>query len=257
MAQGAREACPVLDSVRYLGGRELDEPMLVDLAWRLAGNVARLRAGHACQPWARQTEVEWVPAQITGTRYAIKKRPGQRFGQSGRAVRLRFLAGTPCGLTVEQFWSNEKADVIADSLGFARKPPYHKAHHAELGSMRLMALVEPARSQREPGFHHVACPPAFKAYNRRLIRMRRRIGFACPEQFEHECSACPRGARACPAACHPTDFVLKPCPGCGRADQWFDTDPGFVNDYCVHCQPLASAGIPLKVLAAAPPPEAP
>lgn len=248
----AIEHLPLFNSMRYLVGREMTPKLLRELAWRLAGNLGPLKAGAPVPPWARQTVPEWVPVQVVATRYAIQKKPHEKRGRPGRTMRFLALAGTPCPGTMTQWWSNEKIGVVATAVGFRRKPPLVMADKAELMSMRFAALVEPARSQREPGFYHVACPPAFMEYNRALIRKRRRIRFECPEGFDHPCHLCHLGARSCEAAVHPEDYEAKPCPSCRRT-WWFDTDTGFVNDHCVQCQPLVSAGIPVK---AAPPPEA-
>ncbi len=252
-SRGGIEHMQVLSSVRYLGGLEVTEGQLRELAWRLAGNVDRLRSGRSVVPWSRQEGREWVPVQVVATRYAIRKKPQEKFGRSGRTVRFRVLAGTPCPVEMTQWWSHSKSDVVAGELGFTRRPPLYKADQGELMGMRFAALIDPAQSTREPWFFHVHCPPSFRAYNRALIKLRRRIGFSCPEGYEHHCFQCPVGARACPAACHPEDFEARDCPHCGKLS-WFDTDAKFVNDGCINCQPLLSAGIAIK---REPPPEAP
>lgn len=232
-------------SMRYLAGLELTKKALFELAWRLAGNVERLRDGLPVHPWCRQEHVEWVPVQVVATRYAIQKKPHEKHGRAGRTMRFAVLAGSPCPMHLTQWWSNEKLNVVAYAVGFKRRPPMYKADHAEIMSMRFLALIDPARSTREPGFYNVGCPSSFLAYNRALIKKRRRIGFSCPEGFEHQCHQCPLGVRSCEAACHTEDYEEKDCPACGRS-WWFDTDRSFVNDNCVRCQPLISAGIPVK-----------
>ncbi len=237
----------VADSARYLLGTELTQVGLRSLAWRLAGNIGTLRTGIGCPPWTRQLRDEWVPVQVAATRYAIKKRPTDKYGKSGRAMRFTFLAGTPCATQVTRWWSNEKINLVADSIGFKFGGKLFKADQSEFQSLRFVVLVEAVKSAREPDFFHVACPGAFLEYNRVIIRQRRRIRFDCPEGYEHECHVCPVGARTCSAACHAEDYREGECAGCGRV-WWFDTDPKFVNDFCIHCQPLATAGVPLKKL---------
>lgn len=239
------EHYPLRDSMKYLAGREMTQRLLHELAWRLAGNMDRLRTSRVVNAWSNQEGVEWVPLQVVATRYEIKKRQGSKFGRAGRTMRFAILAGSPCPMQITQWWSNEKIDVVAYAVGFKRKPPMYKADHSELMSLRFLGLIDPARSTREPGFFHVSCPTSFLEYNRAVIRQRRRIRFQCPQGYEHHCHVCPHGARSCEAAVHPEDYEWKSCTACGK-ESWFDTDPAFVNDYCIHCQPMITAGLPIK-----------
>lgn len=232
-------------SLRHLAGQELTEARLYDVAWRLAANLKTLKEGIPVPPWVRQQFEEWVPVQVVASRYAIQKKPYERHGRSGRMMRFKILSGSPAPLEITQWWSNSKIDVVAYAIGFRRRPPMIKADGSELMSMRFAVLIEPGLSLREPGFYHVSCPPSFMEYNRELIKLRRRIGFECPEGYDHQCYQCPLGVRSCVAACHPEDYEEDVCSACGQ-NWWFDTDPGFVNDYCIRCQPLISAGIPVK-----------
>ncbi len=245
LAHDKIEHHPLHASLRHLVGQEMTEKRLFEVAWRLAGNLRQLKDGQAVTPWVRQAAAEWVPIQVVATRYAIQKKPQEKYGRSGRTMRFKVMAGTPCPAEIIQWWSNEKLDVVANAIGFKRNSPLYKADQAEFMSMRFVGLVEPRLSDRGPSFFHVGCPPSMLEYNRDLIKMRRRIDFACPEGFDHACHLCPLGVRSCEAAVHPEDYAEGPCPACGRT-WWFDTDPGFVNDNCISCQPLVSAGIPVK-----------
>ncbi len=240
----ARDA--LADSLRYLLGRDFDMDVGRELAWRLAGNLERLKAGEPVPPWTAQRGLEWVPVQVTGGRKSWKKAEKGRM-RFGWTYLFTVLAGSPTGRDIRQWWTTDKAAVVGARLGFSRKPPYHREDMDELVGLRFCALLDPKLSDRGPGFHHIHCPSTFEEYNREVIKKRRRIDFACPEGFPHSCSQCFVGTRECPAAVHRETYVSKYCTGCGR-EWWFDTDPRFVNDYCIHCQPRAESGIELRFL---------
>ena len=239
----------VRESCMSLGGQALTARKCRELAWRLAANLETLRAGRPVTPWVRQDEPEWVAVQVTGARYAIQKRAADRRGRPGLDMRFTVLTGTPAATTIAEFWSDQKVDAVAYNIGFKRKPPMYKADRTEVFGCRFWALVEPRLSLGGPKFYRVHATPAFEASNAALIKKRRRIKFPCPMAYTHECHRCPVGAGGedrCPAATHRADYEFKKCETCGRENAAFDTDPAYVNDYCLRCQPLISAGLQVK-----------
>ncbi len=239
----------VEDSLRCMLGRTLNMPECLALAWRIAANVNRLKTGRSVLPWTRQSVEEWVPVEVVGTRYHIQVRNGEKHGRPGRAFKFQILAGSSAGMLVSQFWPNSRTDVAAYHIGFKRRPPYIKLDSSELMSFRFLALIDPRLSDRGPSFFHTLCPPGMISYNQQLIRMRRRVNFACPNDYDHQCSECPVGVDQCESAVHPETFEARECPSCGRL-AWFDPDKNYINDFCISCQPFKSAGlpVPLKVL---------
>lgn len=236
----------VMDSIRCRSGRVLTLPEAKELAWRLGGNVDRLRNGESVLPWAHQDGFEWAPVQIISSRYHVRKSSGAPRGESGRIFHFRFLAGSPCPGTASKFWSNRMLAFVSRHIGFTDvRRHLFKKDGAELTSLRMLVFLEPHLSRQGPGFKQIHCPPSLLEYNQGIIKMRRRIGFKCPFNYAHECFQCPRGLQACEAATHPEEFERRICASCGK-EAWFDTDPRFLNDFCCACQPLIDSGVRSK-----------
>jgi hypothetical protein len=233
----------VLDSLRSLAGRALDLKSTRDLCWRLAGNLDLLHSGRPVLPWSRQAELEWVPAQVHSSRFFIRRFQDQSKGELGHVFRFRILAGTSAALLCDKFWSPRMSSFASKKLGFTRPQlKLFKRDDLEFTSFRLLLLIEPDFSGRAPGFRHFYCPDSLVDHNKSLIKMRRRIGFACPFDYEHECYLCPHGIETCGAATHPYEYEVKRCSGCGE-DAYFDTDESYNNHYCIHCEPRLDSGL--------------
>ena len=235
----------MLDSLRPLVGRSLDLSAARDLCWRIAGNLNLLRGGVPVHPWTSQADLEWVPVQIRSSRFHLRKAFGGTGHEMGRMFRFRVLAGTSASLVTDRFWTPRMSGFMAKKLGFTSpRKKLFKRDDLELSGMRMLALVEPSLSQRSPGFRRFHCPGSMLAYNKKLIKLRRRIGFACPFSYDHECFQCPHGSSSCGAAVHPCDYEVRQCSGCGQ-EAYFDVDPLYINNYCINCQPRADSGLQL------------
>lgn len=233
----------IFESVKHLMGRRLIERDAFETAWRLAGNTRLLRLNLPVPPWARQENSEWASFQIMSMRWQVRKRAGQTWGQNGSRILLKAIAGRCCTRTIEQWWSNEKLEMIARRLGFSRpQMGMHKVDSSELVGLRLVGYVEPRLCEKGPNFHHIRCPGGFIKYNRALIAKRRRIHWQCPENFPHECYLCPIGYVNCEAATHPYSWESRDCTGCNRK-AWFDPDPQYKSDICVDCQTRKDSGL--------------
>jgi hypothetical protein len=223
----------VEDSLAVLIDRPLTEPLVRETAWRLAGNVPRLRRGLPVYPWAGQDAPEWVPLQLTAAILAVNAR-----GRRGCDFGAIALAGSYCPGKLDRWWSREQCGFLARELGFSTSPSgkMRYQHPYQLVGLRLLGLFEPERCRDgRPGFHRIAATSALVAHNKRVLRRRFRID-PCPYNFIHDCHRCAigyKGAAGCPAATHARTYVAAACPGCGQADMPFDLDlPGTL---CVAC----------------------
>jgi hypothetical protein len=246
--QGVRRTLPkevdagaVFQSIRYLVGQRMTEALLTEVAWRLAGNVTRLRRGIAVPPWNRQADEEFVPVQISGVQKL------RRFNKLYVEWSARVLAGTSVGLTVSKTWTDKFTRAVAQRLGFS-KPWLAGAFESpyELYGMRFYVLIEPRLCTSTPGFETLwydsdeqkIRPHSFYEYNRMLIRMRQRPDdlFSCPQNLPHSlpCHLCIFGAEHCPAATHGRTYEQRRCDACNRDEAYFDPMvPGRV--VCVEC----------------------
>lgn len=218
----------VFESVRHLLGAPLTELEAAATAWRLAGNVPKLRAGEPASPWTRQNCNEWVPLQIL--RVDAHKSPR---GKHGAMLRCRALAGSPCPSTLTAFWTHSLTKAMAIRLGFSRpwgRYPYRG--QLDLVGLRFLGELDRLRSQHAPVFYEVTVPPVLTSWNREhVLKVRCRVD-PCPRGYIHQCAACAVGYVNCPAGTHRLDFIKQFCPICGD-DAWFD--PEIARDRCRDC----------------------
>jgi hypothetical protein len=225
----------ILDALLPHVGDVLDGALGTQLAWRLAGNLAALKAGVPVGPWTCQRQLEWVPVQVLSGRPEVT-----RFGKAGYRYRLRYLAGTPAGKDGAIFWSHRQLAYLAtDQLGFTgpkakKQRPY--LHPAQLVRLRFYALLEPELSLEAPAFRQVRVPAGLLAHNTAILDIRARLA-PCPRRYPHPCHNCAIGylepKPGCPAACHPRQWAAGACPACGRADAPIDPDLDAAR--CVVC----------------------
>lgn len=221
----------VYDSCQYLLEQELTDTRLKQLFWRLAGNIRRLRSGHAALPWAGQAVREWVPVQVVAGEYGVTSR-----GKRGATLTMRVLAGQACPEPLTVFWTTAYCRMFAPRLGFSKwaSEAYPLRDAMELVNLRY--FVEVLDGTVELAFEHVAVPPSCRDWNRQWIKMRARAPgvFVCPQGYEEDvfCYQCPVGKEGCSAAVHPHTYVHEDCPCCGRVRF---TDPAD-KAMCVDCR---------------------
>jgi hypothetical protein len=231
------------DSLRHLAGEKLTEPVLRDMAWRLAGNIPRLKRDGLHGSWTSQPFAEWVPSQITG----MARIPGRKPMYS---LKFQVLAGLCCPAVIMQRWSGGFCRVLANVLGFNRRPPAREGiwlrqfkHPTELVTLRLMLLIEPKHCGRLPGFERISASPALMAWNREQLkyRDRREKGYGCPKKqpLDLPCYQCPVGFASCRAGTHENNYSVGLCPNCGGQYQMFD--PKLPAHMCVDCHIRQSA----------------
>jgi hypothetical protein len=221
----------VFESIRYLAGQQLGSAEGLRLAWRLAGNLDRLREGQAVLPWANQARDEWVPLQF------LRSLPSRNnYDVRGITYTLRVLAGTSCPMRVTVFWKKQIVRMAASKVGFSQpwgKYPFHRS--SELVGLRMMGLVVAARSQSQPAVYNFDCPDSMVQWNREhvLYQRFRAKGHPCPQNWSHPCHRCVVGYDQCPAGTHYRTFERGTCDACGHADQMFD--PELNSVHCINC----------------------
>jgi hypothetical protein len=233
----------LLPSLTDLIGVTITRKKVKAAAWRLAGNVERLRSHWIVPMWTAQKLREWVPFEVL-TCKLTRRHTG---GDMGAQFEFVALAGTPAGLTYQSWWSLRLCRYRAPLFSFSR-PPSPRARTApkypfssplDFTAMRFVGLVEPHLSDRQvgPGFAEVEMPDNFRKANRELVRKRFRVdpGYDCPEGEPNTfaCAKCPLGLESCLAATHRKDWRAAHCPGCDEDDQWFDDH--LSKTLCIDC----------------------
>lgn len=211
----------VVESVRYLAGTVLTEVEAIRLAWRLSGNLPRLRQGLPVHAWTVQQQDEWVPLQIN--RCVRTRNPRGRVGYD---FTFRILAGTPAPLQITQFWSSRVVKYVSRQIGFSAPwgtYPYRSAR--DMVGLRLLGRVEVALSRAVPVFREVAGSNSLIQWNRRhVLKLRLRVGQVCPERYTHACFRCPIGYEQCPAGTHAKTYEIGRCPVCQTENALFDPE---------------------------------
>jgi len=221
-----------------LAGVTLTEEILDTVAWRLAGNLERLKLHRPALPWCRQEVDEIVPVQILDVYPGYT--PTRKFGGT---FPLRILAGTPASHIIDQFWTSGYCRLIAQILGFSA--PWGKRQYIDLRQfvgLRLSVRIATELSGSAPRFEKLwqeddkIKPASLYQWNQDVLRMRRRDTFQCPRKYpldQVQCHFCVVGTDECLAATHEATYTKSYCEVCEK-DNWFDpASPQ--QDLCLEC----------------------
>lgn len=222
----------VRSSLLYMAGREITDEFLEGLAWRLSGNIHRLKEAKPVLPWSCQRSKEWMPCQIT--RFSAGT---NRHGTAGGFFRARVLAGSAAGLLVDFFWSRKFISYLSRKVFSFSKSGGDRVfrHPAEFVGMRFSGLFDDDIKYDKPKFKALAATTGLATWNKSLILKRQRTRaskFSCPFSYSHPCWRCPKGQVACPVACHKLTYVKQHCPACGDFAMF---DPESRLKVCVNC----------------------
>lgn len=232
----------VFHSARYLAGRPLTGDALREYCWRLAGNLERLRAGEPVPPWSAQPLPELMPVQVL--EYTFDR---TRAGRPAARYQLRILSGRACPRIITKTWQQDLVAYLARThLGFTwskrgdpSKYPYQ--HPTELVRLRFLVEIDPAYCRDDtPGFDKVASSSGALTWNRDVLKARARVGYQCPERYEHACFRCPIGYDRCKAATRPRSLTWKSCPACLQP---YYHDPGESTGRCLRCVDSGAAAV--------------
>jgi len=209
-------------------GKSLTKEEMFNLSWRLAGNLDSLNTGIAVPSWINQITDEWVPVQI------INSEPYRnRYNDKGHLFDFRIMAGTSCPQIITKFWSNRFCHYIAKQLGFTNSyGEMPLLDGSEFVSMRLQVLIEAERSYEYPVFDKVHTTQSCINWNRKILKLRKRLSAPCPNDFTHECYRCFVGYSDCPAGTHSETYEKKYCTSC---NQMAYTDTMKDTAICINC----------------------
>jgi hypothetical protein len=218
----------VFDSVRLLAGTQLTRRFIKEFAWRLAGNVDRLIDGYPVLPWTRQVADEVVPVCVE----LVK--PAKRKDEFGFTFHCRVLAGSPCPLLFQQFFSASSCRAIARVIGFSTNS-WGEYQYAGMGlhfvNLMFFAHLDAEKSRTQPYFQRVSISSGMLKANRRLLEVRCRAK-PCPQDFQWPCANCFVGYTECVHGVHKSTYARRHCSGC-NSESYFDPDhPDVV---CVNC----------------------
>jgi len=214
------------ETVRQLVPLHLNAELATIWAWRIAGNLPQLKQRQSVRTWTRQHRDEWVPMQVLDVTAARN-----RYGNFGSLMTFQILAGSPCGMHVQKFWSRTVLFALAKRMGFSRTEGQRPFQHpVEYVNLRLLGMLEAARSEEAPFFHQVDCPSNFLTWNKDIQDRRVKIKHPCPRGWQHPCHLCAVGYDQCPAGTHPYTYVMQECNHCGTRAPF---NPH--QDYCIQC----------------------
>lgn len=224
------------ETARLHLGKVYSGRQLQDLAHIFAGNEHRLKAGQAAVPWRTQLVTEWCPVQIIKCR-----RHRTAKNKTGAVYVAKVLAGSPCSLDVEFWWSTEFLYVVSSILGFTRARGNRPATYPyqgpeELVTMRFYGLFTPALSTEMPKFSEVRVDSGCKEWNTTQLKYRNRVdeAHACPKRMPLDlaCKDCIIGYEVCRAATHKHTYYQNLCDMCGK-ETYFDKE--LSTTVCVSC----------------------
>lgn len=217
---------PLYETVRQLVPLQLTDKSTQPWAWRIAANVPQLKAGHPVRVWTRQSVDEWVPIQV------IHMAPTRtRHGKFGYNVDFRILAGTPAPMSIQKFWSTRSLHALSRRVGFTWSDgPRPYRHPTEFTQLRMVVLLEAARSQERPFFHKVDCSGNMLDYNKDIQDRRHKVKYPCPWNWRHPCHLCAVGYDQCAAGTHFHTYEMRECTQCGTTAPF---EPN--HEHCVNC----------------------
>lgn len=232
-------------SMPDLLGNVLEAKDAAYLAYRLAGNMTRLRRGEPTPPWQYQPAAEAAVVQVL----QLLRWPN-RNKKPGFQVSMLILSGYAAGKTLKNFWSYELCRYVSTRIfGFSSRrgaKPYHQPHDL----VRLYAAVEidPDRSVSEPKYSRLIPRGELAKINQhriglRLTKNQPDAEYRCPIDFRGNCSLCPLGytpsetKRHCPLAVRPQTIEIRRCPSCRNDEAAFDPAVSVrVCDLCAEAQ---------------------
>mgnify|MGYP006921299420 CR=1 FL=1 len=234
----------IAQSCIHLAGRPFSREQAKDVAWRIAGNLDRLKgkrgiAPRPVPPWTGQCEKEWVLAEVIGSSRGLRKFKPKQTGphlkadglvhKHGAELTFRIMSGPPAGKQVTKFWSFDMCAAMKVHFGFDRfdRAKYNSNHtgishpyqdSTELFGMRIQVLLDPAKCTPDlVHFDEVYGTSSTIGWNRTLMEKRQRVDYKCPKKFSDslDCYRCHIGRNECEVAVRPLSLIELNCSMCG------------------------------------------
>jgi hypothetical protein len=235
---GLRQVMPDVEPLVLFGclrpylGQPITRGQIVELVYRLTGNIPRLVEGQSVVAWAGSRTPEWVPLQVLEC-----DRTRTVSNEPGVSVRFSVLAGGPCPCEIRKVWTLGQLRYVSNKLGFTRNRHDERRipflDSTLIVGLRLYGQIEPVsdRGGLTPTFRNVHVTASQLERNRELLRARR-VRPCKLRGYQHPCFRCAVGVDQCSLATHPTTYRHEVCPGC-RQNQAID--PRFPT-LCVACR---------------------
>jgi hypothetical protein len=181
----------IVDSLRYLIGQRLSKDLIVDVAWRLAGNLPTLQQNMPIHPWLSQRFVEWVPIVVQELKDTATGKV---------SIIFKVLAGTPCPYIINFNWSEKAIRFFSRKIGFtADRGKRPLGHYTNITGMVFAGCLLPSLSATQPAFPFdgVHCMSSMLTNNKKLIDSRCRAKVSCPMNYNWPCYNCFVGRDKC------------------------------------------------------------
>lgn len=190
----------------------------------MAGNYRALQEGKTVVPGVWPREAENVLVRIRSV--SAISHTTNKF-----KILMRVMSGSPAPLPVSLSASVGFCQKLAcdkkTGLGLYAERDRRYSHPSELAGCYATAAVCADGSSGRVVLLWASKSQADR--NRKLFLMRLRLGFTCPENFNHACYVCPKGTDVCPAACRSTTLVAGVCKFCDQRG-WIGDGP------CLKCR---------------------
>lgn len=206
---------------------------LIDLCWRIAGNVDLLRANHVLPARAWVYQPLLAPLQIFHAQCGWSR---ARVPRKGTLLTFRVLCGEACPLKFSRWFSDRFLFRLAKEFGIGNYRAKHKfsGNRLELVGMRfVVTLIKSKYDLSAITFERYAVGQ-FTSYNKRLLKLRHT---PCPLGHKWECHECSlaAGPDACPVitplarSCRPVTLELQLCNKCKDNTFWDGNE-------CIKCR---------------------
>ena len=203
----------------------LDMQHIEPLVNTLAGNIPAFKAGVCVHLSEGRTSSEWVLARVYGAK------PGKTFKRNipGAYLTYDLLSGSPAGLQLEQFMSEDAINTLGVRLGVIARRDDRLLHPREVVGMHVLLKLKPSFKPEAERYKELG---SLNKYNKHLALTRSNYELTCGFQSKWPCHLCPRGYKTCARGTHMVDYVFGECRN-GHKGLF---DPHGHSSTCLYCE---------------------